>query len=99
VQLVAVPPQAPVQPVNVAPMAGVAISVTVAFWAKFAEQMTPPLPQLIAPVPPLTLPFPLTVTVSFTASANVAATLRATSIVTLHVSPAPTQSPVQPVNR
>ena len=76
VQVVARPPQAPVQPVKVAPVAGEAISVTVAFRAKFAEQMTPPLPQLIAPVPPLTLPLPVTVTVSFGSGAKVAVTLR-----------------------
>ena len=58
-----------------------AISVTVALKAKFAEQMTPPLPQLIAPAPPLTLPLPFTVTVSFGSGANVAVTDRSLFIV------------------
>ena len=99
VQVVPDPPQAPVQPVNVAPVAGEAISVTVAFRAKFAEQMTPPLPQLIAPAPPLTLPLPSTVTVSFGSGAKVAVTLRATSIVRLHSSDVPEQDvPDHPVN-
>ena len=64
VHVVAVPPQAPVQPVKVAPVAGVATSVIDALAVKFEEQMLPPFPQLIAPLPPLTLPLPLTVTAS-----------------------------------
>jgi hypothetical protein len=98
VQVVPDPPQAPVQPVKVAPVAGVAINVTVALNAKFAEQMTPPLPQLIAPAPPLTLPLPFTVTVSFGSGANVAVTDRSLFIVRLHSSEVPLQDvPDQPV--
>src|SRR5436190_490479 len=95
------PPQpAPVHPVKVAPVAGVAISVTVAFWANAAEQTMPPLPQLIAPAPPLTLPLPSTLTVRIVASVKVAVTVResrGSSIDTVHWGPAPAQSPVQPV--
>ena len=82
VHVVDVPPHAPVQPLNVAPVDGVATSVTLAFWAKFAEQMFAPLPQLIAPLPPLTLPAPLTVTLS--TGENVAVTLVSSVIVTVH---------------
>jgi len=42
-----VPPQAPVQPMKVAPVPGVASSVTDVFWAKVAVQMLAPPPQLI----------------------------------------------------
>src|SRR5581483_4266702 len=95
---VAVPPHAPVQPAKTPPVEGVATSVTVAFWAKFAEQISPPSPQLIAPAPPLTLPLPLTVTFSGTAWVNVATTVRRVSIVTVQLGPAPVHDePDQPV--
>ncbi|HEY3086736.1 MAG TPA: hypothetical protein VGJ59_01560, partial [Jatrophihabitantaceae bacterium] len=98
VQVVAVPPQAPVQPVKVAPVAGVATSETVAPDAKFAEQMFAPAPQLIAPVPPLTLPLPLTVTVNSIVCVNVAVTLRTSSMVTVQVGVVPVHAPDQLVN-
>jgi hypothetical protein len=96
VQVVAVPPQAPVQPRNVAPVAGVATSETDAFTAKPAAQIVPPLPQLIAPEPPVTAPLPATSTAS--AGPNVAVTATsAVPIVTLHV-PVPAHPPPdQPV--
>jgi hypothetical protein len=99
VQVVAVPPQAPVQPPNVAPVAGVATSVTVAVGANVPEQTLAPRPQLIAPKPPLTLPLPTTATVSGTACAKVAVTERSTSIVSVQVGPVPAQgaSVPQPV--
>src|SRR5581483_927574 len=98
VHVVAVPPHAPVQPAKTPPVEGVATSVTVAFWAKFAEQISPPSPQLIAPAPPLTLPLPLTVTFSGTAWVNVATTVRRVSIVTVQLGPAPVHDePDQPV--
>jgi hypothetical protein len=97
VHVVAVPPHAPVQPMNVPPVAGVATRVTVALAAKFAEHTLPPLPQLIAPVPPVTLPEPLTVTERGMACVKVAVTVWDPDIVTVHV-PDPLQSPVQPVN-
>ena len=74
VQVVAVPPQAPVHPRKVAPVAVVATSVTEAFCEKFAEQMFAPSPQLIAPLPPLTPPFPTTLTLSVFAGVKVAVT-------------------------
>jgi hypothetical protein len=95
VQVVPDPPQAPVQPVKVAPVATEAIRVTVAFWAKFAEQMMPPLPQLIVPTPPLTLPLPLTLTLRVTGAATkVALTVRSASIVNVHVPAVPAQAPL-----
>jgi hypothetical protein len=98
VQVVAVPPQAPLQPVNVEVIAGVAVSVTVLFCVKVAEQAFPLLPQLIAPSPPLTLPLPLTVTVSWGDAANVAPTVLWSSIVTVQAGTVPEQDPLQPVN-
>ncbi len=91
------PPHAPVHPPNVAPVVGVATSVTVAFCANVAEQIVAPLPQLIAPAPPLTAPLPLTATVSWTAGVKVAVTARSAAIVTVQVGPVPVQSPVHPV--
>jgi hypothetical protein len=99
-QVVAVPPQAPVQPKKVAPVAGDATSVTDALAAKFAEQMVAPSPQLIAPLPPLTFPFPTRLTVSVFAGANVAVTDLAASIVSVQLGLVPEQpdAPLQPVN-
>ena len=99
VQVVAVPPQAPVQPAKIAPVVGVATRVTVAFCAKAPEQTVAPLPQLIAPIPPVTPPLPVTVTVNGSPAVKVAVTVRATSIVRVQVVPVPVQElvPVQPV--
>ena len=97
VQVVALPPQAPVQPMKVAPSAGVATSPTVAPAAKLAEQMDAPPPQLIAPLPPVTAPFPLIATERTFACVNVAVTAAAAVIVTVHVGAVPVQLPVQPV--
>ena len=97
VQVVALPPQAPVQPMKVAPTAGVATSETVAPAAKFAEQMDAPPPQLIAPLPPVTAPFPPIATDRTFACVNVAVTAAAAVIVTVHVGRVPVQPPVQPV--
>jgi hypothetical protein len=96
VQVVALPPQAPVQPTKVPPVAGVATSETVAPIAKFAEQISAPPPQLIAPLPPVTLPWPLIATESTLACANVAVTAVSAVIVTVHVGVVPVQPPVQP---
>jgi hypothetical protein len=97
VQVVAVPPHAPLQPMKVAPSAGATVKVTDWLRMKVAEQEVPLLPQLIAPLPPLTLPLPVTETVSFGAAANVAPTVLAASIVTEHAGTLPEQAPVQPV--
>ena len=82
---------------NVAPVAGDAVSVTVALRVKTAEQAFPPLPQLIAPLPPLTFPLPLTATVSCGAATKVAETVLSLPIVTTHVGALPEQSPLQPL--
>ena len=97
VQVVALPPQAPVQPVKVAPTAGVATSETVAPAAKFAEQMEAPPPQLIAPLPPVTAPLPLIATARTFACVKVAVTAAAAVMVTVQVGAVPVQPPVQPV--
>jgi hypothetical protein len=99
VQVVAVPPQAPVQPVKVAPVAGVATSETVAPEAKLAEQMPAPPPQLIAPLPPVTLPLPLIATERTFACVKVAVTAAPVApIVTVQVGLVPVHPPVQPEN-
>jgi hypothetical protein len=96
VQVVAVPPHAPLQPVKVAPVAGVAVSVTVLLSAKLAEHAVPPRPQLIAPLPPLTLPLPVTETVSCGAATNAAETVWSLLIVMTQVGALPEQAPPQP---
>ena len=101
VHVVAIPVQlAPFQPMNVEPAAGVAVSVIDWSAGSVAVHGERPLPQLITPVPvpPVTLPFPATVTLSWCVSANVAVTLRALDIWTVHVLCVPLQSPLQPVN-
>jgi len=62
VHVVATPEQAPPQPPNVAPEAGVPVSVTLDPVATFALQVVAPLPQSIPP--PVTLPLPVTDTAS-----------------------------------
>jgi hypothetical protein len=94
VQVVAVPPQAPVQPRNVEPMAAVAVSVTVVGGVNAAEQTFAPVPQLIAPLFPLTFPLPLTVTASV--GRKVAVTVRGPLIVSVHVTPVPVQPLLHP---
>jgi hypothetical protein len=93
-----VPEHAPVQPVNVEPVAGVAVKVTAVPLANAAEQVAPqemPVGALVT-VP---LPAPVLLTVSVTLCwANVAVTDWAALIVTVHV-PVPVQpAPLQPVN-
>ena len=96
VQVVAVPPHAPVQPVKVAPVAGVASSVTDALAAKLAEQIVAPRPQEIAPLPPLTAPFPSSVTVSVFAGTKVAVTAAPVDgTVNVQLAPEPAQAPLQ----
>jgi hypothetical protein len=99
VQVVLVPEQAPPQPVNFAPVAGVAVRVSVVFGARLALHAVKPLPQEIAP--PLTLPLPITVTLIWNEGAlppeNVAVTDFAVVIVTVHVD-VPRHAPPQPVN-
>jgi hypothetical protein len=96
VHVVALPPQAPVQPVKVAPAAGVATRETVAPAAKLAEQMPAPPPQLIVPLPPVTAPLPLIETDRTFACVKVAVTSVSAVIVTVQVGLVPVQPPVQP---
>lgn len=62
VQVVEVPVQPPLQPEKVAPAAGVAVSVTAVFCARLAAQLLDG--QLIPPTLEVTLPEPLTLTLS-----------------------------------
>lgn len=93
-----VPLHAPPQPVKVAPAAGVAVRVTVAFCDSFAVHVAP-APQAIPP--PLTVPLPLTVTVSVVAVAleKLAVTALSAFIGIVHVATIPVQlAPFQPMN-
>jgi hypothetical protein len=98
VHVVLVPRQAPPQPVNFAPVAGVAVRVKVVLGARLVLHAVEPLPQEIAP--PLTRPLPLTATVSWTDGpvppVNVAVTLFAVVIVTMQVE-VPKHAPPHPV--
>jgi len=93
---VPVPVQPPLQPVNVEPVAGVAVSVTAVPLANAVEQVAPhemPVGELVT-VP---LPVPAFVTARVNGcSANVAVTEVAAVIVVVHV-PVPVQAPLQPV--
>ncbi len=72
--------------------------MTVELRAKFDEQTSAPFPQVIAPPPPETVPLPSTDTLSCGAAVKVAVTVRAASIVSVHVVPAPVQSPLHAEN-
>jgi hypothetical protein len=108
VQVVAVPVQAPLQPVKAEPAVGVAVSVTLVPLLKLAEQLEAEAPAAVgvAQLKPVgfdaTVPAPavmprLEVTVRvWGASAKVAVTLRAALIVTVQV-PVPVHAPLQPV--
>ena len=103
VQVVEVPLHAPSQPENVAPVLGVAVSVTAVPELYDSEQSVLPAPQLI-PLP-VTLPLAagLTVRVGFPPppppEVKVAVTALAEPIVTVQAAfvPAAVQSPPQPV--
>ena len=94
-----VPLQEPPQPPNVAPLAGVAVSVTVVPELNVALQAVAPFPQLIEA--PATRPAPETDTVSGKVPAepplNVAITFFDASNVSEHVVPVPAHAPLQPV--
>jgi len=100
VQVVAVPVQAPLQPVNVAPAPGVAVSVALDPAVRFAlVQVVAPFPQLI-PLP-VTVPLPTTDTLSVkpppvVPPPNVAVTLLAELMRTTQVVDVPLQAPPQP---
>ena len=90
-----VPVQAPLQPVNVEPAAGVSIKVTTVLLVKFAVHVPGQLMPagLLVTVP---VPFPARVTVSGNSNLKVAVTDSDALIVTEHV-PVPEQAPLQPV--
>ena len=98
VHVVPVPEQPPLQPVNVEPVAGVAVSVTEVPEEKLAEQVLPHAipPGLLVTAPAPEPPFPM-VNVK-DCSANVALTDAAAAMLTVQV-PVPEQPPpVHPVN-
>jgi hypothetical protein len=96
VQVVAVPLHAPLQPVKVEPVAGVAVSVTGTPMMYKAEQMTPQLipPRELVTVP---LPVPALVTVRVKSGVNVAVTAVAAVSETVQVVAVPVHAPLQPV--
>jgi hypothetical protein len=100
VQVATWPRHAPPQPLNFAPVAGLAVSPTVDPWRCFARQAALPLPHVIPP--PVTVPRPVTATLSSTSAVEppekVAVTLRAALIVTEHVRADPLHASPQPVN-
>jgi len=98
VQLLAVPVQAPLQPVNVEPTAGAAVRVTAVPDVNEVEHVVPQLmPAGELEIVPLPVPALLTVSANEDGSANVAVTFRAAFIVTVQVLAVPVQPPLQPV--
>jgi hypothetical protein len=92
-----VPVHAPLQPVKVAPAAGVAVRVTAVPPLKDAEQV---VPQLIPAGALVTVPEPAPARLTVSANdcrAKVAVTELAAFIVTVHA-PVPVHAPLQPVN-
>jgi hypothetical protein len=91
-----VPAQAPLQPVKVEPVAGVAVRVRFVPEVKLALQVLPQsIPVGLEVTAPVPVPLFATVRVKL-CRVNVAVTLLAASIGTLHV-PVPEQAPLQPV--
>ena len=98
VQLLAVPVQAPLQPVNAEPTAGAAVRVTAVPDVNEVEHVVPQLmPAGALVIVPLPVPALLTVSANEDGSANVAVTFRAAFIVTVQVLAVPVQPPLQPV--
>ena len=91
-----VPPQAPDNPVNSEPAAGLAVRMTDAPDAKPRVEQTGPQSTAAGELVTLPLPEPERLTVN-TNGANSAVTLRAALIVTLQIDVAPLQAPLQPV--
>lgn len=90
----AVPVQAPLQPMKVVPVAGVAINVTFEPTANGAEQL---LVQLMPEGVEVTVPEPVTATLSVAGlTAKVTDTVLAASIVTVQVVVVPLQAPLHP---
>lgn len=106
VQVRAVPVQAPVQPVKVVPVAGVAVSVTEVPLLKLAEQEVAPVPVAAVAqdspagaevtVPELAARAFVTLRPRAKRCVKVAVTVRAALIETVQVAAAPEQAPLQP---
>jgi hypothetical protein len=95
---VLVPEQAPDQPVNVEPLLGAAVSVTVVLAANALAHVVPQsIPAGLLVTAPLPVPAFVTVSVFGGTTVNVAVTLRSTDVVATHVL-VPEQAPDQPVN-
>jgi hypothetical protein len=100
-QVVELPLQAPPQLVKLAPLSGVAVSVTVAPEVWFTVHVVSPEPHVIPP--PVTVPLPVTETPSGNWDAvpeeplNEAVTLFAELIVTVQLSAVPAHAPPQPL--
>ena len=97
VQVVLVPVQAPLQPVNTIPVDGVAVSVTVVLAATVSMQSVPPPPQVMPAGLLVTVPLP----VEFTSNVGVvkiAVTDCAALMLTVQVVALPPQLPPQLVN-
>src|SRR5262245_2651386 len=90
---------APLQPANVEPPAGVAVSTTVVPLAMFAEQV---VPQLMPPGFDVTVPVPVPILVIASANVDVAVkvavTLRAAVMVVVQVPETLVHAPLQPAN-
>lgn len=97
VQVLAVPVQAPDQPVKFDPAVADAVRVTLAFRLKLAEQVAP---QLIPAGELLTVPVPVPalVTVNSRTGTKLAVTVLVTFVVTEQVVAVPVQAPDQPLN-
>jgi hypothetical protein len=100
VQVVVVPEQAPPQPRKPAPESGIAVSVTVDPVVSFAVQPDPPA-EVHAIPPPVTVPLPVTDTVSVWVAAvfaNVACTVWSlVPIATVQLTEVPEHAPLQPL--
>ena len=91
-----VPVQAPLQPVKVEPVAGVAVSVTAVVYPKVPLQVLPQLmPAGVLATVPVPVPAGLTVSVNVW-SVKLAVTLWGVVMVTVQ-GPVPVQSPLQPI--
>ena len=98
-QFGAVPKQSPFQLTNDLPAGGVAVSVTIAPWVNFAEQVLPQLMLVSLPAGmPVMVPGLLWLTDKVYCGANVAFTFVTPLTVTEQVSCLPLHRPLQPVN-
>ena len=97
VQVVAVPVQAPLQPVKLQPVAGVSVKTTEVSVLKIPV-VEPGAANVMPAGVELTPPEPTWVTLKVSVIAKVAATVRAWVIETVQVVAVPVQAPLQPIN-